>query len=446
MNEPTVVTLGCRLNAHESETAAALSRAAGIPDAVIVNTCAVTKEAVRQAAQTIRKLRRERPHARLIVTGCAAELDPERFAAMADVDAVIGNSEKLDPVVFAEIARSNGQVVRVGRVAEETRVAAPDDMPAAVPRTRAILAVQNGCDHRCTFCIIPFARGPARSMPADDAVRRVAALVAAGHREVVLTGVDLASYGTEQGGRSRLGGLARAILDGVPELERLRLSTLDPADVDQELLDVLASEPRLMPHLHLSLQAGDDMVLKRMKRRHTRADAIRLTERIRALRPDVVFGADLIAGFPTETDAMFETTLETIAACRLTYLHIFPYSPRPGTPAARMPQVAGEIVVARAARLRQEGRERLATYLDGEVGTVRPILMERGGTGRTPQFAEVRVRPPNGGTGGDVPAAGVMTRVRILGHDGATLWGEPVQAGLHEGVAAGPRAGIEVMA
>jgi threonylcarbamoyladenosine tRNA methylthiotransferase MtaB len=446
MSEPTVVTLGCRLNAHEGETVTALSRAAGIPDAVIVNTCAVTTEAVRQAAQAIRKLRRERPQARLIVTGCAAELESARFAAMADVDAVIGNAEKLDPAIFAEIARANGQVVRVGRVAGETRVAARDDSPAAVPRTRAILAVQNGCDHRCTFCIIPFARGPARSMPTGEAVRRVAALVAAGHREVVLTGVDLASYGAEQGGRSRLGGLARAILDGVPELDRLRLSTLDPADVDQELLDVLASQPRLMPHLHLSLQAGDDMVLKRMRRRHTRGDAIRLTEQIRALRPDVVFGADLIAGFPTESDAMFATTLETIEACRLTFLHIFPYSPRPGTPAARMPQVAGQIVVARAARLRQEGRERLAAYLDGEVGAVRPILMERGGTGRTPQFAEVRVRPPAGGTDADIPAAGVMTRVRILGHDGDTLWGEPVTNEPDVSVAAGPKAGIEVTA
>ncbi len=420
MTEPTVITLGCRLNAHEGDSIAALSRAAGVPEAVVVNTCAVTAESMRQAAQAIRRLKRGRPHARVIVTGCAAELEPDRFAAMAEVDAVIGNEEKLSPATFAEIARADGKVVRVGAVSRARRVAGPVPTAGMSDRTRAILAVQNGCDHRCTFCIIPLARGPARSMPQEEAVSHVRALVAAGHREVVLTGVDLTSYGSDHGAPSRLGRLARAILREVPQLDRLRLSSIDPAEADDDLVLALATEPRLMPHLHLSLQSGDDMILKRMKRRHTRADAIRFTERVRAVRPDVVFGADLIAGFPTETDAMLDQTLAAIRDCGLTYLHVFPYSSRPGTPAARMPQVAGEIVMARAARLRQEGRARLAAYLASEVGRERDVLMERGGTGRTPQFAEVAVASP--------PQAGVMTRVRIVGHDGARLLGAPVDA------------------
>ena len=419
MTEPTIITLGCRLNAHESDAASAHARAAGLSDSVIVNTCAVTTEAVRQAKQTIRRVKRERPEARVIVTGCAVQLEAERFATMPDVDAVIGNHEKLDAQTFLDIARANDRLVRVGRIAETQMLARPV-ATSQQGRTRAILAVQNGCDHRCTFCIIPFARGPARSMPVDEAVTRVRAFVAEGHREVVLTGVDLTSYGSDLAGRPSLGRLVCKILRDVPELPRLRLSSIDPAEVDEDLLAALADEPRLMPHLHLSLQSGDDMVLKRMKRRHTREGAILFAKAVRASRPDVVLGADLIAGFPTESEDMFQTTLATIAACGLTYLHVFPYSSRPGTPASRMPQVPGEIVMARAARLRQEGRERLEAFLSAEVGTVRPVLMERGGIGRTAQFAEVAVRP--------APEAGVIGNVRITGHDGARLVGEPVAA------------------
>ncbi len=428
MSEPAIITLGCRLNAHEGETAAAHARAAAIPDAVIVNTCAVTAESVRQAAQTIRRIKRDRPDARVIVTGCAAELEPERFAELPEVDAVIGNSEKLDPETYAHIARANGKVVKTGAAALARSVTPPS--PDAAPRTRAILAVQNGCDHRCTFCIIPLARGPARSMPIPDAVANVRRLVAAGHGEVVLTGVDLTSYGTEMGKPPALGRLVRAILRGVPDLPRLRLSSIDPAEVDAELLDCLQHEPRLMPHLHLSLQSGDDMILKRMKRRHTSADAIRFTDRVRSVRPDVAFGADLIAGFPTESDEMFANTQATIRACGLTYLHIFPYSARPGTPAARMPQLPQKIVVARAAGLRQEGRERLADFLASQVGEEHDVLTERGGTGRTPQFAEVVIEGP--------ARAGSIVRVKVVRHDGRRLIGQPL-TGIDASLVSAPR-------
>ena len=420
MTEPKIITLGCRLNAHESDTASAHARAAGLADSVIVNTCAVTTEAVRQARQTIRRLKREKPEARIIVTGCAVQLNADRFAAMPEIDAVIGNREKLEAETFVAIARANDQFVRVGEIAKTRAVAVPPPPSFSQGRTRAILTVQNGCDHRCTFCIIPFARGPARSMTAGEAVKCVRDFVAGGHREVVLTGVDLTSYGTDLKDRAPLGRLVRTILREVPELPRLRLSSIDPAEVDNDLLQALAEEPRLMPYLHLSLQSGDDMVLKRMKRRHTRQGAIRFTEALREARPDIVLGADLIAGFPTETDDMFQTTLDTIAACGLTYLHIFPYSARPGTPASRMPQVPGEIVVARAARLRQEGRVRLEAFLRTEVGSVRTVLMERGGTGRTPQFAEVAVNA--------APDAGAIMDVRIIGQDGTRLVGECVAA------------------
>jgi threonylcarbamoyladenosine tRNA methylthiotransferase MtaB len=419
MSDPTVITMGCRLNAHESDVAAAHARAAGLRDLVVVNTCAVTSEAVRQAAQMVRRVRRERPEARIMVTGCAAELEPARFAAIAGVDAVIGSAEKLDRETYFALARANDQLVRTGDASSKPAVGRPAPGPA--PRTRAILAVQNGCDHRCTFCIIPFARGPSRSMPVREAVDSVRRYVAAGHREVVLTGVDLTSYGTEADGIPALGRLVRSILRGVPDLARLRLSSIDPAEVDAELIGCFAEEERLMPHLHLSLQSGDDIILKRMKRRHSRDDAIRFTERLRSVRPGIVFGADLIAGFPTETEERFENTLGTIDACGLTYLHIFPYSPRPGTPAVRMPQLPCEIVMARAARLREEARDRLNVFLSSEVGQVRDVLVERGGTGRTQRYAEVVLQGQ--------PTAGSILDVKIIGHDGARLIGEPVSVG-----------------
>ena len=422
MSDPTVITMGCRLNAHESDVASAQARAAGLRDLVVVNTCAVTSEAVRQAAQMVRRVRRERPDARIMVTGCAAELEPARFAALAGVDAVIGSAEKLDRETYVALARANDQLIRTGGVSSKPAAARPAPGPA--PRTRAILAVQNGCDHRCTFCIIPFARGPSRSMPLQEVVEGVRRYVASGHREVVLTGVDLTSYGTEAGATPALGRLVRAILRDVPDLARLRLSSIDPAEVDLELIDCFAEEARLMPHLHLSLQSGDDMILKRMKRRHSRDDAIRFTERLRAVRSDIVFGADLIAGFPTETEESFENTRQTIDACGLTYLHIFPYSPRPGTPAVRMPQLPREIVMARAARLREEAGERLNAFLLSEVGQVRDVLVERGGTGRTRRYAEVVLQGQ--------PEAGSILDVKIIGHDGARLIGE--HAGIGSGV------------
>lgn len=415
MKEPTIITLGCRLNAHESDIALAHARSAGVLDAVIVNTCAVTTESVRQAAQTIRRVRRERPMARIIATGCAVELEPGKFASMPAVDAVIGNTEKLDAATYRQMIGANGLFMATGGASSARKVAEP---PGGIaPRTRAILAVQNGCDHRCTFCIIPFARGPSRSMSIDEAVSNVQKFVDAGHKEVVLTGVDLTSYRMVETGEPGLGSLVRAILRRVPGLKRLRLSTVDPAEVDEDLVECFASQPRLMPHLHLSLQSGDDMILKRMKRRHSRATAVAVTDRLRAVRPDIVFGADLIAGFPTESETMFATTLSTIADCQLTYLHVFPYSPRPGTPAARMPQLDAKIVVARAARLRQEGSDRLAAYLTSEVGMQREVLAERGGRGRTPHFADVVIE--------GAPAAGTLLVVKIVGHDGMRLIAQP---------------------
>ncbi len=436
MSDPTIITLGCRLNAHEGDSAAAHARAAGIPDAVIVNTCAVTAESLRQAAQTIRRVKRDRPHARVIVTGCAAELEPDRFAAMPGVDAVIGNVEKLNPGTYTMLARANGPVRLTGAASSARTV--PPPARGAAPRTRATLAVQNGCDHRCTFCIIPFARGPSRSMPVAEAVAHVQRLVAAGHKEVVLTGVDLTSYAAEDGTSPALGRLVHAILRDVPDLPRLRLSSIDPAEVDEDLVGCFASEPRLMPYLHLSLQSGDDMILKRMKRRHTRDAAIRFTERLRAARPDIVFGADLIAGFPTETEEMFAVTLATVRAGGLTYLHVFPFSPRPGTPAARMPQLPAKIVVARAARLRQEGQEALTAFLASEVGQQRTVLAERGGTGRTPHFAEVAIERP--------PQAGAFVSVDIVGHDGRRLIGRSRSESSFQPIKSATRAVTEVRA
>jgi threonylcarbamoyladenosine tRNA methylthiotransferase MtaB len=418
MPEPTVITLGCRVNAFESEVMRRHASAAGIGNAVIVNTCAVTSEAVRQAAQTIRKLRRQRPAARIIVTGCAAQVEPQRFAEMAEVDHVIGNGEKVRAETFLELGRRDTERVLVDDIMSVTETAS-HMLDGFGTRARAYVQVQNGCDHRCTFCIIPFGRGPSRSVPAGDVVAQVRRLVEAGCREVVLTGIDITSYGADLPGAMTLGRLVQQVLRHVPELDRLRLSSIDQVEADPHLLAALAEEPRLMPHLHLSLQAGSDLVLKRMKRRHSRASAVAFCDEARRLRPDIAFGADLIAGFPTETEAMFEDTAALVDDCGLAFLHVFPYSPRPGTPAARMPQVRRETVKARAARLRAKGRSTLGNFLARQAGQEVEVLIEREGIGRTPQFAEAAVT-------GLMHGAGTVAAARVTGHDGQRLLAEAV--------------------
>ena len=414
MSEPHIVTLGCRLNAYESEVMRRHASEAGLDDCIIVNTCAVTAEAVRQAEQTIRRLRRERPNARLVVTGCAAQIEPERFAEMAGVDHVIGNAEKLAPETFKALATETLDHVVVNDImsVRETALHMIDGFGS---RARAYLQIQNGCDHRCTFCIIPMGRGPSRSVPAGEVVAQARKLADAGYPEIVLTGVDMTSYGADLPGQMSLGRLAKQILKHVPELNRLRLSSIDQVEADEHLMDVIATEPRLMPHLHLSMQAGDDMILKRMKRRHLRDDAIRFCEDVRRLRPDVVFGADLIAGFPTETEEMFERTLDIVDACGLTYLHVFPYSPRKGTPAARMPQVARAAIKERAARLRAKGEAAHIRYLDDLAGRRTEILMERENLGRTPHFAEVHLDRPS--------PVGTLQWATLGSHDGRRVNG-----------------------
>jgi threonylcarbamoyladenosine tRNA methylthiotransferase MtaB len=412
-----VVTLGCRLNAYESEVMRRHAAAAGLHDAVIVNTCAVTSEAVRQAMQTIRRLRREEPNARIIVTGCAAQIEPARFTGMPEVDAVVGNAEKMQAATFHGLTTADGPRVVVNDImsVRETAHAMIDGFGS---RVRAYVQVQNGCDHRCTFCIIPFGRGPSRSVAAGEVVAQVRRLVETGCPEIVLTGVDITAYGLDLPGTMRLGGLVRHILRHVPQLERLRLSSIDQIEVDRHLMDAMAEEPRLMPHLHLSLQSGDDLILKRMRRRHTRADVVRFCAQVRRLRPDVVFGADLIAGFPTETEEMFANSLRIVDDCGLTFLHVFPFSRRPGTPASRMPQVDSPTIKHRAAQLRLKGRAGRATYLDAQVGQTAQLLMERSDLGRTPAFAEVEV---------DAGAApGEIVNVRVIASDGARLRGEPL--------------------
>ena len=405
-----VITFGCRLNAYESEIIR--READALSDAVVVNTCAVTGEAVRQARQTIRKLRRERPDTKIIVTGCAAQTETKSFAEMPEVDRVIGNTEKRDPAVWRDLARGDGARTRVGDImaTKELAIAPIDGIEG---RARAIVQVQNGCDHRCTFCIIPFGRGNSRSVPMPDVVAQIRRLVERGYREVVLTGVDITSYGGDLADAPKLGALVKLILRSVPELERLRLSSIDSVEADADLFDALGTEPRLMPHLHLSLQAGDDLVLKRMKRRHLRGDAIAFCEQVRRLRPDVVFGADFIAGFPTETDEMFLRTLDLVDECALTHLHVFPFSPRPGTPAARMPQVPHAIAKARAGLLRQKGETAMRNHLDREVGARRRVLAELNGIGRTAYFTPVRL--PAG------VAPGQMIDLTFTGHDGRQL-------------------------
>jgi len=392
MSHNDIVTLGCRLNTLESEVMRDEMAKAGVDDAVIVNTCAVTAEAERQARQTIRRIKRERPGARIIVTGCAAQLDPAKFAAMDEVERVVGNAEKLDGAKLFGAGQNEATSIIVSDINEVTETAG-HLVSGLDGRTRAFVMVQQGCDNGCTFCIIPAARGPNRSVPLEQIVAQVKKLVAAGHLEVVLTGVDIAAYGSDTGLTDANGtGLSTVIskvLGAVPDLARLRLSSLDPARLDDAFFSVLANEPRLMPHLHLSLQAADDMVLKRMRRRHTVADVRALVDRARTVRPDVVFGADLIAGFPTETDAMFATTLGNVENLGLQYLHVFPYSPRPGTPAARMPQVPGDAAKARAKQLRDAGEEILEHHLDSLIGTTQAVLVEKPTFGRTQTFAPV---------------------------------------------------------
>jgi threonylcarbamoyladenosine tRNA methylthiotransferase MtaB len=383
-----IVTFGCRLNAFESEAIRRRAAEAGLENAIIFNTCAVTSEAERQARQAIRRARRRNPTARLIVTGCAAQISPDRYAAMDEVDQVVGNREKFSVAVYAPGAQRTSVGPRA--LMRDTTAPAVEGFEGKV---RAYLAVQHGCDHSCTFCIIPEGRGPSRSVPLGEIVRQARALVAAGSRELVLTGVDIASFGRDLPERPSLGGMCRALLALVPDLPRLRLSSLDPAAIDDELWALLAAEERLMPHLHLSLQAGSDMVLKRMKRRHLRQPALDLCRRAHALRPDVALGADLIAGFPTEDEAMFAETLAFVRDAPLDYLHVFPFSARPGTPAARMPQVPRDVIRARAARLREAGATSLARGLAARVGSTARVLVERPGFGRSEHYAPVRLSP-----------------------------------------------------
>ena len=391
MNAPLFTTLGCRLNAYETEAMKELSARAGLSDAVVVNTCAVTGEAVRKARQEIRRLRREHPQARLVVTGCAAQIDPQSFAAMPEVDAVIGNVEKMMPATWAGLAADflgDIEVVQVNDIMS-VRETAGHLIDGFGTRARAYVQIQNGCDHRCTFCIIPFGRGNSRSVAAGVVVDQIKRLVDRGYNEVVLTGVDMTSWGADLPSEPKLGDLVLRILRLVPDLPRLRISSIDSIEVDPLLMQAIATEPRLMPHLHLSLQHGDDMILKRMKRRHLRDDTIRFTEEARHLRPDMTFGADIIAGFPTETPEMFENSMRLVQECGLTWLHVFPYSPRPGTPAARMPQVNGKDIKARAARLRQAGQAQVARHLQAQIGQSHRVLVENPHMGRTEQFAEV---------------------------------------------------------
>lgn len=407
-----IITFGCRLNAYESEVMRGHARDAGLSDAVIVNTCAVTREAERQARQAIRKLRRDRPDARIIVTGCAAQVNPAMFARMPEVDQVVGNAEKLQ----AETYRSPADARIVVTDIMQLREVAEHLVAGFEGRARAFVEVQQGCDHRCTFCIIPFGRGPNRSVPLGRIAEQVRALAAAGYREVVLTGVDITSYGGDLPGTPRLGQMVRRLLAQVPGLERLRLSSLDPVGVDDELVDLFGREERLMPHVHLSVQSGDDLILKRMKRRHSRDDVLRLAERLRRARPGVALGADLIAGFPTETDEAADNSLRLINEAGLSHLHVFPYSARPGTPAARMPQVAGDVARQRAAALRQAGADVLAGFIAGRIGTTARVLVEKTGLGHCEHYLPVRF-------GGDAPE-GAVVAVRLTGCYGDTLIGE----------------------
>jgi threonylcarbamoyladenosine tRNA methylthiotransferase MtaB len=401
-----VVTFGCRLNACESQAIRERASDEDLAETIVFNTCAVTGEAVRQARQAIRKARRERPAARLIATGCAVQIDPAAFAAMEEVDLVLGNAEKRAPGVFT----SEGPRVRVGDIMVPNG-ALPTPVAGLSGRARAYVEIQNGCDHRCTFCVIPMGRGNARSVPSEAVVAQVRGLARAGYAEVVLTGVDLTSWGADLAGTPSLGTLVGAVLGKVPELYRLRLSSIDAAEIDAELMAVIGDEARLMPHLHLSLQSGDDLILKRMKRRHSRDVALKLIGEVRALRPETAFGADFICGFPTESEAAFDNTLAFVEDADLSFLHVFPFSPRPGTPAARMPQVPREVIHARARRLRVAGERALARHLEGRVGRSVRALVERPGRARAEDFTEIAFA--------GAAAPGALIAGRIASHDGA---------------------------
>ena len=409
MPENEIITFGCRLNAFESEVIRQAAIAAGLSGAVIINTCAVTAEAERQARQAIRRARRQHPGATIVVTGCAAHLSPERYAALPEVDRVLDNRAKLQPKSY---------------LPAETPLPARADTPPHFPegsagRYRAFLEVQQGCDHRCTFCIIPFARGASRSVPIGVIADRARRLVAADYREIVLTGVDLTAYGADLPGQPTLGQMVRRLLAAVPELQRLRLSSLDPAEIDTELWRLISEEQRLMPHMHLSLQAGDDVILKRMKRRHSRGQAVAVAQRVRASRPEVALGADLIAGFPTETEAMFRNTLGLIVECGLAFVHVFPYSARPGTPASRMPQLSNTVIKERAAELRAAGAAALSAELSNRIGSETDVLIERPGRGRAAFYAPVSFTGPGN--------PGSLRRMRVVGSNGGELMGVAIQ-------------------
>ncbi|WP_300443118.1 tRNA (N(6)-L-threonylcarbamoyladenosine(37)-C(2))-methylthiotransferase MtaB [uncultured Mameliella sp.] len=415
MSAPKFTTLGCRLNAYETEAMKDLASAAGVDNAVVVNTCAVTQEAVRKARQEIRRLRRENPDARVIVTGCAAQIDPDSFAAMAEVDSVIGNTEKMAPDTWKGLAGDfigETEKVQVNDIMSVTETAG-HLIDGFGTRSRAYVQVQNGCDHRCTFCIIPYGRGNSRSVPAGVVVDQIKRLVDQGYNEVVLTGVDLTSWGADLPGEPRLGDLVMRILR-LTDVPRLRISSIDSIEADDNLMLAIASEPRLMPHLHLSLQHGDDLILKRMKRRHLRDDAIAFCQEARRLRPDMTFGADIIAGFPTESEAHFENSLRLVSDCDLTWLHVFPYSARPGTPAARIPQqINGTVIKERAARLRAAGETQVQAHLAAQTGRDHAVLMEAPDMGRTEQFTEVRFAASQ--------PVGQIVPARITGFDGQQL-------------------------
>ena len=411
-----VFTFGCRLNAFESEVIAREAEGAGLTDTIVINSCAVTNEAVAQARQSIRRIKRERPGSRIVVTGCAAQTQAEMFAAMAEVDRVVGNDDKMRGQTWHDTREAFG-------ISDSEKIAVSDIMAVremaphlvggfAKGLPRVFVQVQNGCDHRCTFCIIPYGRGNSRSVPMGAVVEQVRALVERGHAEIVLTGVDLTSYGADLPGAPKLGLLTKQILRHVPDLKRLRISSIDQVEVDRDLLDVIADDERLMPHLHLSLQSGDDLILKRMKRRHSRSDAIEFCEQVRRLRPDIALGADIIAGFPTETEEMFARSQDLVEACGLTFLHVFPYSKRPGTPAARMPQVEGDVIKSRARRLRGVGEAALQRRLDRELGRQRSVLIESPTQGRTEHFIPVDIS-------GETP--GAVRTLTVSGNDGARL-------------------------
>ena len=420
-NTPNVQTFGCRLNIWESEVIRDQAGAAGLFDAIIFNTCAVTAEAEKQARQAIRKARRDHPDAKIIVTGCAAQIAPETWAAMPEVTQVVGNHDKLQAASWAKLASNEAPSLLVSDVME-VRETAAHMVDSFHEHTRAFLQVQQGCDHRCTFCIIPYGRGNNRSAPADDLIDSARRLVANGCKELVLTGVDITSWGSDLTGRPRLGHLVRRLLAEVKDLPRLRLSSIDPAEPDAELMDVLADDHRLLPHLHLSAQHGDDLILKRMKRRHLGRDILRFCDEARRRRPDVVFGADVIAGFPTETDQAHAASLAMIAAADITHLHVFPYSPRPGTPAADMPQLAPLMIKERASELRQLGAARLGAFLDAAIGQQDELLVEAGNRGHGRNFAKIRL------DGGFVPS-GQIVDVELTGRDGDSLIGRAVANG-----------------